>query len=514
MDVTDAVVVGAGPNGLAAAAYLARDGWDVTVLERADAVGGAVRSEALTEPGFVHDTFSAFNGLLHASPVFRDLGLDQRVDWRHFETPVAVLTSPEEAGLIHADRAKTAVGLGVDGEAWLEFFSWWEKVGRKLFDMLLAPVGAVRPALKVGRAAGIKGGIATAKMQLTTLEALVKERFNTPLARALFASGISHTDLAVDSAGSVPSAMILAMLAQDIGMPVPAGGAQSLADAMAAVATEAGARIHTGDAVTRVVVEGGRAVAVETESGGSFHARKAVVADTGPLALFRDLAGEDAVPRRYLDGLRAYRYGSGVFKMDAALDGPIPWKAEGLEACGVVHVTGDVDAMARTAYEVRRGMLPRDPMLIVGQQSVADPSRAPEGKHTLWLECHVPGSPGDVGGWDGSTRDAFEQRVLDRLESHAPGVRDRIIATAIHTPADLERADPNLVGGDIGGGSNALDQQLIFRPVPGWFRHRTPVKGLYLCSASTHPGGGVHGMCGRNCAKRVVRDARFRRSHR
>jgi phytoene dehydrogenase-like protein len=412
------------------------------------------------------------------------------------------------------------MGLGVDGEAWLEFFSWWQKVGRKLFDMLLAPVGAVRPALRVGRAAGVRGGVATAKMQLTTLEALVNERFSTPLARALFASGISHTDLAVDAAGSVPSAMILAMLAQDIGMPVPAGGARSLADAMAAAATEAGARIHTGDAVTRVVVENGRAVGVETEAGGVFHARKAVVADTGPLALFRDLAGEDSVPRRYLDGLRAYRYGSGVFKLDAALDGPIPWKAEGLEACGVVHVTGEVDAMARTAYEVRSGMLPADPMLIVGQQSVADPTRAPEGKHTLWLECHVPGSPsGDASGvlaptaWDDATRDAFEQRVLDRLEAHAPGVRDRIIATAIHTPIDLERANPNLVGGDIGGGSNALDQQLIFRPVTGWFRHRTPVKGLYLCSASTHPGGGVHGMCGRNCAQRVISNSRLKRAH-
>jgi phytoene dehydrogenase-like protein len=165
-------------------------------------------------------------------------------------------------------------------------------------------------------------------------------------------------------------------------------------------------------------------------------------------------------------------------------------------------------------------MLPAAPMLIVGQQSIVDPTRAPEGKHTLWLETHVPGAPTEdaagsiaASGWDDATRDAFEERVLERLEAHAPGVRDRIIASAVHTPADLERANPNLVGGDVGGGSNALDQQLIFRPVTGWFRHRTPVKGLYLCSASTHPGGGVHGMCGRNCAQRVIRDARLRRTH-
>jgi phytoene dehydrogenase-like protein len=309
-------------------------------------------------------------------------------------------------------------------------------------------------------------------------------------------------------------AIILAMLAQDVGMPVPAGGAQTLADAMAAVVTDAGSEIRTNTDVTRVVIENGRAVGVETADGDSVRARRAVVADTGALALFRDLAGQDSVPDSYLAGLRAFRYGSGVYKLDLALDGPVPWAAEELASCGVVHVTGDIDTMAQTAFDVRRGILPEKPLLIIGQQTVADPSRAPSGKHTLWLECHVPSIPRESGGWDDPTRDGFLEKVLGRLEEHAPGVRDLIKGQAVHTPADLERLNGNLVGGDVGGGSNAIDQQLIFQPVTGWFRYRTPVKALYLCSASTHPGGGVHGMGGRNAAQRVARDARLRRGAR
>jgi phytoene dehydrogenase-like protein len=199
-----------------------------------------------------------------------------------------------------------------------------------------------------------------------------------------------------------------------------------------------------------------------------------------------------------------------VFKVDLALDGPAPWHDDGLAECGVVHLTGDLDAMARAGYEARRGIVPDEPMLIVGQQTVADPTRAPAGGHTLWVETHVPPVPVDSGSW-AVERDRFTDVVLQRLESFAPGLGDRVVARAVRSPADLERENPNLVGGDLGAGSSALDQQLVFRPVPGWFRYATPVKGLYLCSASAHPGGGVHGMVGRNCARRVLGDARLRR---
>jgi phytoene dehydrogenase-like protein len=196
--------------------------------------------------------------------------------------------------------------------------------------------------------------------------------------------------------------------------------------------------------------------------------------------------------------------------MDLALSGPVPWAAPELAACGVVHLTGDLDAMATAAHQARRGILPDRPMLIVGQQSVADPSRAPAGGHTLWIETHVPPVPGDSQSW-AKSGPAFTDVVLRRLEDHAPGLGSRVVGTAVRTPEDLERENPNLVGGDLGAGSSALDQQLVFRPVPGWFRYATPVKGLYLCSASTHPGGGVHGMAGHNCARRVLADRRRRR---
>ena len=332
------------------------------------------------------------------------------------------------------------------------------------------------------------------------------------------AAGISHTDLAVDATGSTPPALILVMLAQQLGMPVPVGGAGRLAEALVAVVEEAGGTVRVNAEVTRVVVERGRATAVVTADGTTVAARRAVLADTGPAHLCSRLVGEEHLPPAYLAQLRRFRYGTGIFKLDVALDGPVPWQAEGLDACGVVHVVGDLDTMARSAFEARRGLLPAEPLLVVGQQSVADPTRAPAGGHTLWVETHVPPVPvGDgaglvrAGAWP-QVCDAFLDRVLERLERHAPGMRDRIVGTAVRTPPDLEAENPNLVGGDLGAGSVAIDQQLVFRPVAGWFRYDTPVKGLYLCSASAHPGGGVHGMVGRNCAQRVLARSRLRRA--
>ncbi|MEX1045934.1 MAG: NAD(P)/FAD-dependent oxidoreductase [Actinomycetota bacterium] len=518
MDFADAVVIGSGPNGLAAAAYLGRAGWKVTVLERSEVPGGAVRSEELTEPGYTHDTFSAFYGLLRATPVFAELGLDRGVEWAQFDMPVSTLTTPKEAGLLYSKPEETARSLSEidanDGRAWRDLYAWWLRSGRQFFAAVTAPIPPIMEGLRFLRTSGIGGSIETAKRSLQPMEALAERLFSSDTARALLASGVSHADLAVDEAGSTPGALILAMVAQENGMPVPIGGAGRLAEAMTAAVKDAGVTVECGRDVTKVIVEGGRAVGVETAQGDSIRARRAVLADTGPLALFRDLAGEDTVPKSYLEGLRRFRYGSGVFKIDLALNGLVPWSLEELSACGVVHVTGGLENMARAAHGNKRGLIPAEPLLIVGQQSVADPTRAPEGCHTLWIETHVPSSPRadaaneiEEPGW-ASAREPFLERVLSRLEDHAPGVRDRIVGTSVMTPPDLERADPNLVGGDVGGGSIALDQQLIFRPVPGWFRYRTPVKGLYLCSASAHPGGGVHGLVGRNCSRRVLRDAR------
>ncbi len=514
VDNADAVIIGSGPNGLVAAATLARAGWKVHVLERSPVAGGAVHSAELTAPGYVHDTYSAFYGLLHSSPVFTDLGLDTRLSWAHFDVPVAAAVDPEHAALLHADEAATVDGLRrrhrEDGSAWTELCTWWDRIGTRLLAVMVAPIPSMGPTLSLLAATRGKGLFDLAKMQVEPLDVLATERFADPAAQALVAAGASHADVAVDVPASAPAALILALVAQRLGMPVPVGGAGQLAAALVAIVEEAGGTVTTNAEVVRVVVRGGRAVGVETRSGDSISARRAVLADVGPRALCETLVGPDELPASYVAGLRRYRYGTGVFKVDLALDRGAPWTAEGLERCGVVHLTGTVAAMAKAGYQARSGSLPDEPMLIVGQQTVADPSRAPAGGHTLWIETHVPGVPSGSTSW-APRRDEFLETVLQRLEHHAPGLRDGIVGMAVRTPDDLQAENPNLVGGDLGAGSSALDQQLVFRPVPGWFRYNTPIKGLYLCSASTHPGGGVHGMAGRNCARRVLHQRLRRR---
>ena len=498
------MVVGAGPNGLTAAVLLARAGWSVELLERGPVAGGAVGSDT-TARGYVHDWGSAFYGVLHTSPVLRELGLDRRVDWAHTGTPVSAVWDNGVA-VMRRSVEVTAAGLGDDGDAWRDLVGWWHRLGQPLFGALLGPVGSPLPLLwAASRLTGPREGLQTARMLLEPVEAWVRQELRTEAGRMLVAAHATHGDVAVDAAGSTPPALLLAMAAQVHGMPVPVGGAQRLAAAMVEAAQEAGVVVRTGVEVTRVVVRGGRAVGVVAADGTGFAARRAVVADVAPGTLARDLVGEQHLPPAWLASLRRHRYGSGYFRVDLDLDRPAPWVDERLRDSVVVHVTGDLDELALSQAQVRRGLLPAHPQLIVGQQDRADPTRVPAGAAGLWVECHCPARPrGEGDGWE----QRFAERVLDRLEAYAPGLRGSVVEMTVQSPLDLQRRDPNLVGGDVGGGSAAPDQLLVLRPVAGWSSYRLPVKGLWMCGAASHPGGGVHGMCGRNAARAVLRASR------
>jgi phytoene dehydrogenase-like protein len=347
--------------------------------------------------------------------------------------------------------------------------------------------------------------LATARTLLEPVEDWVRSRYAEVPARMLFASNATHADVGIDSAGSTPAAMLLAMAAQKHGMPVPVGGAQALAAGMVDAAREAGVVVRTGVDVTEVVVRGGRAVGVRCADGSGIGARRAVVADVGPMALARDLVGEQHLPGAWLQQLRRHRYTSGYFRVDVDLSAPAPWTDERLRDAMVVHVTGDLDELAMSQAEVRRRLVPNKPQLILGQQDRADATRVPAGAASLWVECHCPAEPARAEpGWERRFADA----MLNRIEEHAPGTRDLLVDVTVTPPLALQAMDANLVGGDVGGGSASLDQMVVFRPVAGWSSYALPVGGLYMCSAASHPGGGVHGMCGRNAAGKVLRDAR------
>lgn len=507
----DAVAIGAGPNGLVAATVLARAGWSVELLERRPIAGGAIGS-GRTAAGYLHDWGSAFYGVLHTSPVFAELGLGRRVRWARTEVPVAAVWDPRSpAAVMRRTPTGTAEGLGVDAAAWLDTVAWWHRLGGPLFEAMMGPVGAPRPLARVVARSTPRELVATARQLLEPVEEWVRLRYGTTAARMLFAAHATHADVGVDAAGSMPPAMLLAMAAQQHGMPVPVGGAQNLAAALTEAAVEAGVVVRTGVEVTGIDVRGGRAVGVRCRDGGWVGVRRAVVADVAPARLARDLVGEQHLAGAWLDQLRRHRYAGGYFRLDVDLSAPAPWADERLREAMVVHVTGDLDALAVSQAQVRRRLLPAEPQLIVGQQDRADPSRVPPGAASLWVECHCPATPaGDAAGelaegWQAG----FADRILGRLETQAPGLRDLVVDTTVAAPLDLERRDPNLVGGDVAGGSAALDQMLVFRPVAGWSSYALPVGGVYMCGAASHPGGGVHGMAGRNAARTVLRDARL-----
>ncbi len=491
------------------------------MLEASAEAGGAVRSGEVAAPGFVADLYSAFYPLGAVSPVLGALDLERHgLAWAHAPSVLAHPTPGGPTALLSRDLEVTARSLdgfaSGDGDAWRELYATWERVGEELVASLVRPFPPVLPAAKLGAKLGPSGVAELTRLALLPVRRLAEERFSGEGGRLLLAGNALHADFTPEATGSGFFGWLLCALGQQVGFPAVAGGAQNLPSALVRRLQSVGGSLVTGTVVTRVVVEGGRAVAVETMGGERFGAAKAVIADTDAVKLYRDLVGEDLLPASFLAKLARFQRGSATVKVDWAMRSEVPWSDPASSGAGTVHLAASVDELTLTSAQLATGHIPSSPFLLVGQMTTTDPTRSPEGTEVLWAYTHVPQVVrGDAGGdeltgrWDRDENERFADRMEERIESYAPGFRDRIIARHIASPVDLERANANLVGGDVGGGTAQLHQQLVFRPVPGLAGPATPIRSLYLGSASAHPGGGVHGACGANAARAALRRDRL-----
>ncbi len=490
-----AIVIGSGPNGLAAAITLAQSGRNVIVLEAAEHAGGAVRTEELTLPGFAHDTFSAVYPAAAASPVFERFPLHEHgLRWVHPEVCYAHPLPEGRGAALYQDVDRTAqslerLGPG-NGEAWQRFATPFLDGFDAIRRTMLSGFPPLAGAARLATALRLNGMIEFARLLLMPAQALAGELFSDSGARAWLYGPAMHGDVPPDSAGSAIAAAYLNFLGHGVGWPSPRGGSGQLSSALVSYLRSLGGGIRTRAEVLEIIAPGGAVMGVRLASGERLGA-DLVVADVMPGAL-ASLAG-DALPARYVHRLRRYRLGPATVKVDWALDGPIPWSMPEARAAGTVHVGGDEGAVLQ-ATSMHNG-LPARPFMLLGQQSLADPSRAPAGKHTAWAYTHGPQKID----WARET-DAHVERMEAQIERFAPGFRDLILGRHVLTPGDLQRRNANLVGGDVGAGSYALDQ-VIFRPVPSLIPYRTPVAGLYLGSAATFPGGAVHGVPGDAAAR-------------
>jgi phytoene dehydrogenase-like protein len=468
MGAYDAVVVGAGPNGLAAACVLARAGQRVLLVEARAQAGGGVSSGELTLPGFTHDLGSAVHPFGVASPVFRSLELHRYgLRWVH---PPAPLVHPLDGGrAVSLERsvAATAAGLGRDGAAYSRLVAplarWWERIQPLVVDPLRFPAHPFAAARFGLRA-------------LWPVTLLARALFRDEPARALLAGLGGHSFLPLEAPLSGAPALVLGALGHAVGWPLPRGGAQAVADALVACLHAHGGAVRTGWRVTHL---------------DELPPARAYLLDVTPRQLLA-IAG-DRLPAGYRRALGRFRHGPGVFKLDYALDGPVPWANGACARAATLHLGGTLEEIAASERAPARGQHPARPYVLLVQPTLFDPARAPAGRHTLWAYCHVPA---------GSTTD-MTAAVEAQIERFAPGFRERILARSAMTCADMEAWNANLVGGDISGGLTDW-RQLLTRPTLSLHPHRTPARGVYLCSSSTPPGPGVHGMCGAHAAAAVL----------
>jgi phytoene dehydrogenase-like protein len=505
VDVADAVVIGAGPNGLVAANALADAGWDVLLVEQSDRTGGAVRSDTVTAPGFVTDMFSAFYPLAAASSVIRGLELERHgLSWCRAPHVLAHALDDGRAAVLHAAVEDTAAGLeefgAGDGEAWIDLFQGWRRVRDPLLDALFTPIPPVRALGRILRRVKLAGMVDLARLGLLPVRRLGSEMFRGVGGPLLLTGNSMHSDVPPDSAGSAMLGWLLAMMGQDVGFPVPQGGAGELAQALTRRAESAGARVRTNALAVDIEVRQGRAVAVSLADGSRIQVRRAVLADVPAPALYRDLVGLGHLPPRFRTNLDRFQWDNPTIKVNWALADRVPWTAAGAHGAGTVHLGVDLDGFVDMSADLTVGRVPRRPFLLFGQMTTSDPTRSPAGTESTWAYTHIPHGHD----WSGELLSEHVAVMEAAVERVAPGFLDLVLARHIQSPSDLEAADPNLVGGAINAGTSALHQQLFLRPTPGLGRPETPIAGLYLAGASAHPGGGVHGACGWNAARAAL----------
>ncbi|MBA2456040.1 MAG: NAD(P)/FAD-dependent oxidoreductase [Nocardioidaceae bacterium] len=518
----DAVVIGAGPNGLVAANLLADAGWDVLVLEAQPTIGGAVHSDSAVHEGYIHDTFSSFYPLTACSPTIQGLHLERHgLVWR--QAP-AVVGTPFDDGswvMLDHDPGVTAAGLdrhaAGDGDTWLDMVATWRKVAPSLIGALLTPFPPVKHGLGLLARLPRVGGLSFVQLLVSSAQSLAGQ-FRSEPARVLLSGSAAHADIPPSAPGSGLMGWLLCMLGQEVGWPVPEGGAGRLAAALGDRFVSQGGDIRCSTRVRRVLVRDGRAMGVETDDGEVVTVRHAVIADVVAPRLYGDLVAWEHLPAKLRVRMQHFEWDPGTVKVDWALDRPIPWVSAPDRAPGTVHITESMEHAAVTSAQISSGAVPAEPLLLLGQMTTADATRSPAGTESAWAYTHVPqkvradaGGDGIRGVWDSDDSERMADRMQARVERYAPGLADRIVARRVLGPLDLQARDENLVSGSINGGTSSLYQQLIFRPVPGLGRAETPVKGLYLGSASAHPGGGVHGAPGSNAARAALGHACLRR---
>ncbi|MCU1699951.1 MAG: dependent oxidoreductase [Mycobacterium sp.] len=502
----DAVVIGAGHNGLVAAALLADAGWDVLVLEAQPDPGGAVRSAELV-PGYISDLYSAFYPMSVASPALGALCLEEHgLQWSHAPAVVghARSASDDDAPVIYRDPSRTAAELdrrcAGDGDNWWRLVETWRTIKAPLLDTLFSPFPPLHGPMQLLHRLGTAEALRVARLLMLPASVMAREVFNEDAARLLLLGNAMHADVPIDAPGSGAMGFLMTMLAQDVGFPVPVGGAGQLTAALVARGAATGAQLECGQRVDAIDVRDGRAVAVHTAGGRTVRVRRAVIADVSAPQLYEQLMPDVAIPRRLRQDLAHFTWDTPVVKTNYALDAPMPWRSKSLRDVGTVHLGADHHGLIRWLADLNTATVPNKPFILFGQMTTADPSRSPSGTESAWAYTHLSRDTNDD-----ESADKLAVTVDQVLEEHAPGFGGHVVGRVVQRPSDLEANDANLSGGAINGGTAQLQQQIIFRPTPGFGRAETPLANVFLGSASAPPGGSVHGICGRNAAQAALK---------